>query len=277
MRSTTCSTEPPSTPGRTRSAIGPNWWRRLSSVQASPRLTAHSDLRRVASDVGAVAVQHVALGGERLGRTNGTFHPSAKRAAMRSVRFSPPPPTQIGSASWIGRGSLRAVVDREPRALERRLVVAQQAAEDGDALLQLVHAGADRREVDPVGLVLDLGPTGADAHRRPPAGDQVDGGDRLGQHGRVAVADRVDERAALDPLGLAGQRGVHRHRLQAGGVVGIAGGAVEVVPDRDPVEAERLDPLPQQPQLVGRWCAAARCAPRTSWPKAARPRHVVGR
>ena len=44
---------------------------------------------------------------------------------------------------------------------------------------------------------------------------------------------------------------MHRDGLEAGGVVGRAGGAVEVVPDRDPVEAERLDPLPQQPQLVG--------------------------
>ena len=127
----------------------------------------------------------------------------------------------------------------------------EEAAQHGDALLELVHAGADRREVDAVGVVLDLGPAGADAHRGAAAGDQVDGRDGLGQHGRVAVADRVDERADLDPLGLAGQGGVHRHGLEAGGVVGLAGRPVEVVPDRDPVEAEGLDPLPQQPQLVG--------------------------
>ena len=44
------------------------------------------------------------------GRTNGTFQPSASSAAMRSVRFSPPPPIQIGSAGCTGLGSQRASV-----------------------------------------------------------------------------------------------------------------------------------------------------------------------
>ena len=104
----TCSMEPPSTPGRTRSAIGPNWWRRLSSVQARPRLTAH----RISAGSRPTSAQWRCstsrLAANVAGSTNGTFQPSAKRAAMRSVRFSPEPPTQIGRASWIGRGSLRA-------------------------------------------------------------------------------------------------------------------------------------------------------------------------
>ena len=119
---------------------------------------------------------------------------------MRSVRFSPPPPTQIGSSSWTGRGSLRAsvVVNHVPS----NVVTSSwsRPRRHGDALLELVHAG--RRS------------TGSRCRRRwystsaqpapmpiagPAAGEQVDGRDRLGQHGRVAVADRVDERAALAP------------------------------------------------------------------------------
>ena len=185
--------------------------------------------------------------GRRTARS--TRRRSGRRSATCASRRRRRP--RSAASSCTGRGSLRAAVVENHVPSNVVDVVVEQAAEDGDALLQLVHAGADGREVDAVGLVLDLGPAGADPHRRPPAGDEVDGRDRLGQHGRVAVADGVHQRAALDPFGLAGQRGVHGHGLQAGGVVGLAGGAVEVVPDRDPVEAEGLDALPQQPQLVG--------------------------
>src|SRR4029079_13031452 len=47
------------------------------------------------------------------------------------------------------------------------------------------------------------------------------------------------------------QRGVHADRLQAGRVVGLAGGAVEVVPHRDPSEAEILDSPRHCAQFVG--------------------------
>ena len=42
------------------------------------------------------------------GLMKGTFQPSAYFAAIFSVRFSPPPPIQIGIFDWRGRGSLRA-------------------------------------------------------------------------------------------------------------------------------------------------------------------------
>ena len=183
---------------------------------------------------------------------------------MRSVRFSPPPPTQIGSSSWIGRGSLRAVVRREPRALERRLLVVEQAAQDGDALLELVHARADRREVDAVGVVLDLGPPGADAHRRPAAGDQVDRRDRLGQHRRVAVADRVDERAALRrarsrrPARRAWRRPRGRRRRRAGRWRRRSGPRSRSSRSRGPRSASTAAAA-RRPS-----CAAGRCAPRSA-------------
>ena len=126
----------------------------------------------------------------------------------------------------------------------------EQSAENGDALLELVHAGADGGEVDAVRVVLDLRPSRTDPHGGAAARDEVDGGDRFGEDGRVAVADGVHQGTALHPVRLAGERGVHGDSFQAGGVVGVARGAVEVVPDRDPVESEGLDPFPQQTQLV---------------------------
>ncbi len=41
------------------------------------------------------------------------FQPSACRAAMRSVTFSPPPPIHSGSRSWTGFGSQRAASSRK--------------------------------------------------------------------------------------------------------------------------------------------------------------------
>ena len=85
----------------------------------------------------------------------------------------------------------------------------------------------------------------------PPARQQVDRRDRLGEHGRVPVADRVHERAAAHLRRRARQCGVHGDGLEARGVVGLPGGAVEVIPHGDPSEAELFDPLPHRAQLIG--------------------------
>ena len=109
MRSIT-SSEPVSTPGRTTSARPTEL---LAQALLGPRqadVDRGADLGRVASDVVAVPVQHGALAGERLGATNGTFQPSAHWAAMRSVRFSPPPPTQIGSVGLHRLGLAASVL-----------------------------------------------------------------------------------------------------------------------------------------------------------------------
>ena len=76
----------------------------------------------------------------------------------------------------------------------------------------------------------------------------VDGADGVGQHGRVAVGGAVDERPHPDPLGRHGQGRVGRDRLVA--VVPDVVRGVEVVPDRDPVEAEALDLAPQVDELL---------------------------
>src|SRR5207245_9525000 len=56
-------------------------------------------------------------------------------------------------------------------------------------LVQATDPLCRRRKLDPVRLVLELEPGGAQAHFEPPAGDDVQTGAHLGQHGRMAVGD----------------------------------------------------------------------------------------
>ena len=185
------------------------------------------------------------------GATNGAFHPSAYCAAIRSVRFSPCPPIQIGSLGWTGTRLVACLGDPEVGALERRDLVVQQAAQDLHALFHLIESNSGGRERNAERGVLDLRPTGAETHLGAATREVVDGRDRLGQHRRVPVADRVDERTATHARRRQRQCGVHGDALEAIGVVGLPGRAVEVVPDRDPVEAERFDVAVQREQLVG--------------------------
>ena len=64
----------------------------------------------------------------------------------------------------------------------------------------------------------------------------------------MAVTGAVHEAAAADPARARRERGVAHDRFEARRVAGVVG-RVEVVPDRDPVEAELLDALPQRHQL----------------------------
>ena len=96
-----------------------------------------------------------------------------------------------------------------------RDLVAQQAA---DALDAPPPAGRARLRGAGTGCRRRRTRSGSSRRRgrgRParPTGDRC--ADRVGQHRRMAVADRVDERAAADTRGVAGQRGVRGHRLQA--------------------------------------------------------------
>ena len=108
-RSTTWSTDPLSTPGRTTSAIVPNCWRRLSSVHASPTFTAHSDLapgrgrRRRSGGAGPRAWRRTSPA-TRTARSS--RRRSGRRCAACAARRRRRP--RSAGASWIGRGSLRA-------------------------------------------------------------------------------------------------------------------------------------------------------------------------
>jgi hypothetical protein len=57
---------------------------------------------------------------------------------------------------------------------ERRAVLGPESADDVAGLVEHVHSLADAREPDPVLLVLELVPGGAEAELKPPARDVVD-------------------------------------------------------------------------------------------------------
>jgi len=75
--------------------------------------------------------------------------------------------------------------------LEGESFVAKQARQALHALLQLVQALPGRLEGQAVRPVLLLVPPGANRYLAPAAGEVIDRGDGVGQHGRIAVAHRV--------------------------------------------------------------------------------------
>jgi len=72
-------------------------------------------------------------------------------------------------------------------------------------VLEQLEAAGDRREVEPVCLVLPLEPAGPDSADGPTAGEDVEGGGDLGQVRDVAVGDACDHGAQRHPPGEAGE------------------------------------------------------------------------
>ena len=158
-----------------------------------PTLIGAADLRRIASDALAEAVQHRSLVGEGVGTderdvpTVGVLGGDLQRSLLAAATD---PDRQLG---LHGPGLVAGVRQREVLAREVGDVVVQQAAEALDALLELVEANLRDWELDAVGVVLDLRPPCADPHLGAAARQQIDGRDRLGQHRGMAIADRVDQ------------------------------------------------------------------------------------
>ena len=206
-----------------------------------------AQLGGVAADVVAVGEEHLPLVRERglvdEGDVDGVG-PARGDPQGAALALASYPDGQLGLHRL---GLAPRLVQLEVGALEGRDLVPQQAAHALDALLEHVHPHLHRWERDAVGLVLDLAPARAEPEIGPAARELVDGADGVGEDRRVAVADGVHEGAASHRAGVAGQRGVRGHGLQALGVVAGVGG-VEVVPDRDPAEAEVLDPPPKGAQ-----------------------------
>jgi len=105
-------------------------------------------------------------------------------------------------------------------------------------------------EVVTVGLVLLYVPACAETDGDAPAAEVVDGGQRLGEQGGVAVVHAKHQAAEARARGLDRQRRHQRHRLVGGAGVVAVWGLVEVVPDRYPVETLGVAVAPELSQLV---------------------------
>jgi hypothetical protein len=124
----------------------------------------------------------------------------------------------------------------------RALVVRPHLEADLQRFLEPLEPLTGRRERHPEGTVLSLVPGGPDAQPGPSAGEDVEGGDGLGQHTRVAVGHAGDEGAQLDRAGLAGrerQRGVALEHVELGR------------PDHADLEEVVHHPEADQPRVLG--------------------------
>ena len=126
-------------------------------------------------------------------------------------------------------------------AVEGGRGLAQQAVQDLQGLDETVQQPLHRGQLDAVLLVLVDLPAGADAEGEAAAGDLVDGGRHVGQHGRVPVGVAVDQRADAYTGHHRAERGDQRAALQGRQVRRPAGARVghEVVGDVDAVPAGR--------------------------------------
>ncbi len=152
---------------------------------------------------------------------------SAQRATRASVRRSPPPATRTP-----GRGR---------RSVEAAVVAVRADPHPGAELqgvLKQLVAGGRPREGDAETLTLLPVVTGADAQPGAATGEDVQGGHRLRQHGRVPEVDPRGQGHQPDRARVGGEEAEGRVRLQAR-AFGAAHDRVlpQVVADRDAVEA----------------------------------------
>ena len=140
-----------------------------------------------------MAVKDAALAGEVLWRDErdvpavGVAGGDGQGAALAAATYPD------GEARLHRTRLAAGVLEREPLALEGGPLVVQQAPDALHSLFQDVEARARRREGDAVGVVLDLAPSCPQPHVGSAAREVVDGGDGVGQHGRVAIAGAVDQ------------------------------------------------------------------------------------
>ncbi len=135
--------------------------------------------------------------------------PARSQAASTAVRSSAHSATVLltrvvlvgvaGGEADAARAAAAADDQVRARALERlrqdRAVVAPLRPDQLELLLQQLHARADRREGEPVRLVLGLQPAGAEPELHAPARHVVGGDDDLGELGGVAEGGGGDQRA----------------------------------------------------------------------------------
>ncbi len=253
-RSTTCCGLPVSTEPRTNSAVFPNWATRSSSLPREREVQRLGDPGGIAPDVGAMGFEHADLVPERVDADE-RHVPAvgvARHQLQRDLLAVTPEPDREASLLRLGFAACRS--EPEELTVEVDDVFGQERSDALDRFVELAQADGRGRERDAVGVELALMPTGAEAQRHPALREVVDGRDRLRHDGRMSVGRAVHEAAAAHVRRRRRQRGVCSESFEAF-VPGVRVGdvrRVEVVPHRDPPEAERLDAFPQCTELVAR-------------------------
>ena len=210
------------------------------------------DRGRVAANELALTLQDIDLVREDPGRGAERRVPAIREPRRERERPLLTHPAQPDGDAGLHRPDPQARIPQlEVRALERDAFLVEQAREALHSLGHRVEAVAQRWERDAVHQVLGLRPAGAERRLRPSARQVVDGGDRVREDRRVAVAHRVDQDADPDARGRHRQRRVGRDGL-VGACLAVAQDRVEVVPGGDPIEPERLDRSPVGEHLVNR-------------------------
>ena len=254
MRSTTSWVLPVSTEPRRKSTIAPNCATRSASCHAKREVQRLGDPGGVAVRVGAMPFEHPDLVPEGVGGHEGNV-PAVGVARHELQRDLLAVAAEPDREPGLLRLRLAArVAELEELAVEVDDVLGEERPDALHLLLELAEPDGRGRERDAVGVELALVPAGAEAEGDPAVGEVVDGGDRLREHRGVAVAGAVHEAAAAHVGRGHRQGGMGGEPLEALGPRFRIGdvGRVEVVPHRDPAEAETLDAAPEGLDLVGR-------------------------
>ena len=107
--------------------------------------------------------------------------------------------------SWMRSGVTDQLRCGERGARERWRALAPEKGEHAKGVFQLFVTGRNRRERDPIALVLRPIPSDAETKVHPAPGEDIQGGHGLPQDHRMAVPDPGDERPQSDPAGDPGQ------------------------------------------------------------------------
>ena len=189
---------------------------RIDGRRGEPQVRRGHDLVDVAADVGAVL-------GEDLARPRVVVdRPAGHVPVLRVAGHGPQRALRAGSADDDGRvrplHRLRLtarLAQLVVRALEVGDLVAQQARDHLERLVEPIEALLERREVDAERIALVLVPAGADAELEPAVRHDVERRRHVREHRRVAVRVAGDQHPEAQPRGRLRQRGERDPALHA--------------------------------------------------------------
>ncbi len=166
-----------------------------------------------------------------------------------------------GRGRCSGLGSLRAFSRLEVPAVEVGVLLGEEEVDHLHTLFETGHPLADRPEVDPVGVGLQLVPAGTEPDLETTARDDIERGRHGCQDRGMPVVHPVDHGPHPDPGGRLGQGGEGDPRLETGPV------GVSRVSDRSdrsstPTRRSRCRRRSSKPPASGpRWCDGSGSSP----------------